>query len=91
MIDIYIVYDNDKQIEKVRNLNNESLTFHFVDITTRKGKKEGWRIKNGWSARLNPFVLVLKDNNPTSVFYTEHEDVIKALLTYITNKQYEQN
>ena len=36
MIDIYIVYDNDEQIEKVRNLNNESLTFHFVDITTKQ-------------------------------------------------------
>lgn len=71
MIDIYIVYDNDKQIEKVRNLNNESLTFHFVDITTRKGKKEGWRIKNGWSARLNPFILTIKDGTPVKAFYSE--------------------
>lgn len=89
MIEVSIVYNDEKQVEKVREFNNDSLTFNFVDICTRKGKKEGWALKNYWGAKTDPFALVLKSNKPIKAFYSENCDVINELLNYLNNKEYE--
>lgn len=83
---ITIVYSDEKQIEKVKELNNDSLTFNFIDITTRKGKKEGWKVKNHLAARLDPFVVVYKDSKPIKAFYTEAGDAIEELIKYLKNE-----
>ena len=41
MVKVFIVFNDEKQIEKVRELDNGSLTFCYIDICTKKGKKEG--------------------------------------------------
>lgn len=86
MIEVSIVYNDEKQIEKVRELDLDSLTFHFVNINTRKGKKAGWNLKNHWGARLDPFAIVFKGDKPVKAFYSESEDVIPNLINYINNK-----
>ena len=86
MIEISIVYNNEKQIEKVRGLGNDSLTFNFIDITTKKGKKDGWALKNYWGARLDPLAVVSKDNKPIKVFYSEAENVIDNLISYLNGE-----
>ena len=89
MIEVSIVYNDEKQIEKVREFNDDSLTFNFIDIYTKKGKKIGKSLKNYFGARLDPFAIVYKDGKPIKAFYSESGDVCKELLNYLNNKQYE--
>lgn len=89
MIEVSVVYSDEKQIEKVRELSNDSLTFNFIDISTKKGRKDGWVIKNYWGAKLDPFSIVSKSGKPIKAFYSESGDVSEELLNYLNNKQYE--
>lgn len=89
MIEVFVVYNNDKQIEKVRELDNDSLTFHFIDITTRKGKKQGWFIKNKFAAKLDPFAVIYKGRNPIKVFYSESGNSIEELIQFLEESKYE--
>ena len=86
MIEIFIVYSDEKQIEKVKGLKKDSLTFNFIDITTKKGKRIGWDLKNHWAAKLDPFILILKEDKPFKVFYSEAENVINKLINYINEE-----
>lgn len=86
MIEVSIVYSDEKQIEKVREFSNDSLTFNFIDITTKKGKKEGWALKNYFGAKLDPFAVVSIDNKPVKAFYSEAENVIDNLISYLNGK-----
>lgn len=89
MIEVSVVYSDEKQIEKVREFSNDSLTFNFIDISTKKGRKDGWALKNYWGASLDPFAIVLKSGKPIKAFYSEHEDSMSALYNYLISKQYE--
>ena len=44
-----VIYSDYKQVEKVKDEVKTSLTFNFIDITSKKGKKDGWirRIRYG--------------------------------------------
>lgn len=86
MIEVSIVYSDEKQIEKVREFSNNSLTFNFIDITTKKGKKDGWALKNYFGAKLDPFAVVSRDNKPVKAFYSEAESVIDNLISYLNGK-----
>ena len=83
MIEVSVVYSDEKQIEKVREFSNGSLTFNFIDITTKKGKKEGWALKNYFAAKLDPFAVVYKGDKPIKAFYSEAENTIDSLLSYL--------
>lgn len=89
MINISIVYSDEQQIEKVRDFDNTSLTFNFINIATKKGRKAGWALKNYWGASSDPFAIVLKGEKPIKAFYSESCDVIAELLKYLSNKEYE--
>lgn len=84
MVKVFIVFNDEKQIEKVRELDNGSLTFCYIDICTKKGKKEGWNLKNHWGAKLDPFVIVYKEDKPVKAFYTETGDFIEELTEYLS-------
>lgn len=86
MIEVYITYSDIKQMEKVKELDNSSLTFHFIDSLSKKGKKESWSLKSYWGAKLDPFALVVKDDKPIKVFYSEATDVINDLNIYLHGK-----
>lgn len=89
MIEVKIVFADNKQIEKVREFSNESLTFSFIDITTKEGKKKGLQLKNYWGASRDPFAIVFKDGNPIKAFYSETINVPEELFNYLINKEYE--
>lgn len=56
-----VIYSDYKQVEKVKDEVKASLTFNFIDITSKKGKKDGWAIKSYWGAKLDPFILIVRD------------------------------
>lgn len=89
MIEVFVVYNDEKQVEKVREFSNESLTFNFIDITTKRGRKDGWALKNYWGASLDPFAIVFKSGKPIKAFYSESENSMESLCNYLIDKQYE--
>ena len=88
MISVLITYNDDKQIEKVRGIVNPFLTFKFINVTTRKGRREGWTLKNYWGASLDPFAIIVKNEKPIKAFYSENCDVFNELFNYLNNIQY---
>lgn len=89
--DVFIVYDNKEQINKVGDTSKYSPTFHFVDYTTRKGRREALKIKSHYAAKLNPFAVVLDKNTPIKAFYTEAGDVITNLFSYLDEYESKSN
>lgn len=54
---------------------------------TLKGKKEAWKLKSHWAAKLDPFVLITDlEDKPIKVFYSESGDAIEELNKYLENE-----
>lgn len=83
MIEVFLTYTDKLEIEQV--IDDKSITFHFIDILSKKGKKEGWKLKNYWGAKKDPFAAILEDSKTIKVFYSEAENVIESLNKFITN------
>lgn len=85
MIDVFIVY-NDPSVEKrVKEANIKSSPFiHFIDEGTLKGKKEAFKLKRAWGARMTPFAAVFEGEEIIKAFYSEADnDIIKSLIDYL--------
>lgn len=86
-MDIYIIYDDDEQIKRIREseIETDSL-FHFIDDRTLKGHKEAWKIKSHVAAKENPHISIYKNGNIVKAFYSEaSNDVINDLIKYLNN------
>lgn len=81
--DIFIVCSDKEQLKKVEDTTNVTSTFHFIDSLSKKGKKEAWALKNYWGAKLDPFAIVMNRDKPVKAFYSESENVIDNLITYL--------
>lgn len=84
MIKVFLTYTNSSEIEKV--IDSKSITFHFIDMLSTRGKKEGWKLKNYWGAKLDPFAVIIENDIPIKVFYSEVENVVENLNHYIETK-----
>lgn len=84
-MDIYLVYNDDSQLEIVKNAElKPNLYFHFIDERTRKGLKEAWKIKGGLSAKKSPFAAIYENDKPIKAFYSEADNnIIKSLIEYL--------
>lgn len=88
--DVYIVYDNDSVIKRVGGTYTLKVSpfFHFIDDRTREGRKESFKLKGSWGARLTPFVLCTEGEKAVKAFYSETgEDVIESLITFLNSQQ----
>mgnify|MGYP000624552362 FL=1 len=85
MTDIIVVYSDKSQIDRIGDTSKYTPIFHFVDSLAKKSKKEAWRIKSYYGAKLDPFAVILDDKKPIKAFYTEAEDVIDSLIKYLNN------
>ena len=85
MTDIIIVYRNKSQLDKIGDTSKYTPIFHFVDSLAKKSKKEAWRIKSYYGAKLDPFAVILDDEKPIKAFYIEAEDVINSLIKYLNS------
>lgn len=84
-MEIRLVYNEDSQIERIKNANlKPNLFFHFIDERTRKGLKESWKVKGGFAARQSPFAVIYDGEKPVKAFYTEaDDDIIESLINYL--------
>ena len=85
MTDIIVVYSDKNQLDRIGDTSKYTPIFHFVDSLAKKSKKEAWRIKSYYGAKLDPFAVILDDKKPIKAFYTEAEDVIDSLIKYLNS------
>ena len=85
MTDIIVVYSDKNQLDRIGDTSKYTPIFHFVDSLAKKSKKEAWRIKSYYGAKLDPFAVILDDEKSIKAFYTEAEDVIDSLIKYLNN------
>ena len=85
MTDVIVVYSDKNQLDRIGDTSKYTPIFHFVDYLAKKSKKEAWRIKSYYGAKLDPFAVILDDEKPIKAFYTEAEDVIDSLIKYLNN------
>lgn len=87
--DVYVVYDNIKQVKEVEDAYKAmaSPTFHFISSQSNKTKKEAWALKSHWAAKEDPFALAMDGEKAVKAFYSETgEDVIKSLINFINSQ-----
>ena len=85
MTDVIIVYNSESQLDRIGDTSKYTPIFHFVDSLAKKSKKEAWRIKSYYGAKLDPFAVILDNEKPIKAFYTEAEDVVDSLIKYLNN------
>ena len=85
MTDVIVVYSDKNQLDRIGDTSKYTPIFHFVDSLAKKSKKEAWRIKSYYGAKLDPFAVILDDEKSIKAFYTEAEDVIDSLIKYLNN------
>ena len=85
MTDIIVIYRDKSQLDRLGDTSKYTPIFHFVDSLAKKSKKEAWRIKSYYGAKLDPFAVILDNEKPIKAFYTEAEDVIDSLIKYLNN------
>lgn len=83
--EVYIVYNDDKHIEQIGDADLKvSPFFRFIDDRTPQGRKDSYKLKGSWGARLTPFVLCMNGEQAVKAFYSEADnDVIKSLINYL--------
>ena len=82
--DVFIIC-NKEQMKKVEDSVKESPTFHFIDPMTAKGRKESFKLRGHWGAKLDPFAIVKDGERPIKAFYSEAENVIDSLIMFLNN------
>ena len=79
---ITVVYNDPKQIESIKDIDG----CQFIDIVTKKGKKDGWAVKSHWGAKLDPFILIEDNGKAIKAFYSEAGNAVEDFLKYIRNE-----
>lgn len=84
MLKIYIACLEKKDYEKLKSICDSYEAENIIEPTeyylsyTHKGKKQAKRLKSHWSARIEPFILIEKDNKAVKAFYSEaSKDIIE--------------
>ena len=85
MTDVFVVYNDKEQLNRIGDTSKYTLNFHFIDSMAKKSKKEAYRLKSYYAARLDPFAVILDKNKPIKAFYSEAEDVIDSLIKYLND------
>lgn len=84
-MEVYIIYNDDQTLKELGDTSDLKVSpfFHFIDDRTRKGRKDAWKIKGGFGAKLTPFAVVYEGEKPIKAFYSEAENVIESLIKYL--------
>lgn len=92
-----LVYDDNSET-LAKELKDSISKFPLVQMETYheeifKERKKAFKIKGGFSARHNPFAVLLDNNsNPVRAFYSESgdctkEEIIKTLTNFVAYEQ----
>lgn len=89
MKDLYFTYNKQEDYNRLLKIKSiEDYFLHTIDSGTLKGKKEAYKIKSEWGAKLDPFIIIYDNGRPTKAFYSEcSEDAITQFITESENKR----
>lgn len=86
MLTICLAYDNDNDYKRLLNALDIDYYIEAYNLLSKKGKSSGWKLKNKWGAKLNPFIEVKEEDNTLKCFYSEEKvDIIEQLKNWIQN------
>lgn len=81
-----IVYENKKDRELLDLIDSKFPIFiKYIDFNTVEGRKESYRVKSHWGAIKNPFVVVQDGEKILKVFYSEKNNAINQLISYLND------
>ena len=81
-----VVYDNNKDRDLLNIINSKFPIFiEYIDYNTKNGRKEAFKIKSHWSAKLNPFVVITEGEDIIKVFYSETQNAVQQLVNYLND------
>jgi len=82
---VKVVFDNIKDKELVELVEFPTPFFvDYVDIRTKNGKKEGYKIKSEFGSRKNPFVVIYDDEDKfKQCFWSESGNAVQQFINAI--------
>ena len=85
-----VVYDNIKDKELLDKINlGVPFFIDYINVNTVKGKKESYKVKSHWGAKLNPFIELYNDENKIiKLFYSETQNAVNQLISYLNGSLY---
>ena len=87
MIEISITYSNTEDYNRLLILEIGPYYIHDYDMLTKSGKSKGWKLKNEWGAKKDPFILVSIEDKVLKCFYSEsNSDIISELEEWFKEK-----
>ena len=88
-MNIYFTYNTQKDFDSFLNVENlKDYAIHHIDSGTLHGKKEAYKLKSEWGAKLDPFILIIDDKNkPIKAFYSECKTDAITQFTQYSNKE----
>ena len=80
-----VIYENKKDKEFLDLIDSKIPIFiRYIDYNTIEGRKEAYKVKSHWAARMNPFVVVQEDEEIIKVFYSESgKNAVQQLINYL--------
>lgn len=91
MIDVFIIYDNQKDLDKLRNSILNNIFIHSYNMNKRSDRSAGFKLKNEWASKNNPFIIIQNNGKTIKCFYSEESyekdnDIITQTINFINNE-----
>lgn len=81
-MNVKLVYDDDKDRRLMELIDTKTPIFiDFINCNTVDGKKEAYRIKSHWAAKMNPFIEV----DQKVVFYSEKNNAVNQFIQWLND------
>lgn len=85
MIKVFLVY-NDNIKEYIEEFDTyQNVNFTFINERSKKDKKKAYNLKLEWGAKKSPFALITENAKAIKAFYSEADDVLKELITFLNS------
>ena len=73
-MEIFVIYNDNSQIQKLKDSNIEGFYLHAIDERTKAGKKEAFQLKGSFGAKETPFIIIYNKDIPIKGFWKEASD-----------------
>ncbi len=85
-MNVKVVYDNIKDKEFLDKISLETPIFvEYIDINSKSGKKDGWKIMNYYGTKKFPFIEITLEDNTEIPLYSERGNAVGQLINYLNN------
>lgn len=71
MIDLYLIYDNSEDLQKIEDTINSNYYLHHLNINKHNDRSKAFKFKGEWSAKLDPFILLSENDKIIKAYYSE--------------------